>query len=96
MPRNARITVPSTEYVQLTNSDVSGISIVCDGYSSLSVVVTVGTVQPTSSAGEMVLYTGDVITSDQSFEDLFPGVPGANRVWARAYGKYGAAEVNHA
>ena len=82
MPQNATVAVPARTWTQLTNADVSAIRVQnINGY-TIEIMGTVGAVAPTSDAGAIVLAAGQAIAADLTLAQLFPGVAGANRVYA--------------
>ena len=82
MPRNTTVAVPARTWTQLTNADVSAIRVQnLNGY-PIKIMGTVGAVAPTTDAGALVLAAGQAIAADLTLAQLFPGVSGANRVYA--------------
>ena len=82
MPQNATVAVSARTWTQLTNSDVSALRVQnLNGY-PIEIMGTVGAVAPTSDAGALVLAAGQAIAADLTLAQLFPGVSGANRVYA--------------
>lgn len=82
MPQNATVSVPAGAWTQLTNADVSAIRAQnLNGY-PIKIMGTVGAVAPTTDAGAIVLAAGQAIAADLTLAQLFPGVTGANRVYA--------------
>ena len=82
MPQNATVAVPARTWTQLTNADVSALRVQnLNGY-SIKIMGTVGAVAPTTDAGALVLAAGQAIAADLTLAQLFPGVSGANRVYA--------------
>ena len=82
MPQNTTVAVPARTWTQLTNADVSAIRVQnLNGY-PIKIMGTVGAVAPTSDAGALVLAAGQAIAADLTLAQLFPGVSGANRVYA--------------
>ena len=97
MARNDNVTIPATTWTQLTNANalsirvqqVSGTSMI------LALQATNGIVAPTTQLGVIVLPGGDVLAADLPIAQLWPGVTGANRVWAFA-SVDSVASVSHA
>lgn len=74
-------------WTQLTSGDVSAIRVQSLDYYPVKIQATATSTAPTSDAGAMVLERGDVIAANLTLADLFPGVSGAARVWAKGTGR---------
>ena len=72
---------PPKEWVELTTADVSEITFQNVGNGTMWVKATVGSVEPTSTSGSLE-YPGGAREVDVLLSDLFPGIAGANRLWA--------------
>ena len=82
MPQNTNVAIPARTWTQITNADVSALRVQnINGY-SIKIMGTVGAVAPTTDAGALVLAAGQAIAADLTLAQLFPGVSGANRVYA--------------
>lgn len=82
MPQNTNIALTAGVWGQLTNADVTALRVQnLNGY-EIKIKATVGAVAPTSDAGAIVLAAGQAIAADLTLAQLFPGVSGANRVYA--------------
>lgn len=82
MPQNATVAVPAGTWTQLTNADVSALRVQnLNGY-AIELKATVGATAPTNDAGAIVLAAWQAIAADLTLAQLFPGVSGANRVYA--------------
>jgi hypothetical protein len=93
--QNTDISIPPRMWTLLTNSDVSALRIQVLGRVGVLLKATVGAVPPTSLTGGVSLAPGGGLTADQTLAQLFPGVPGANRVYAYATGGT-VVSVSHA
>lgn len=87
MPQNATISLPAGQWTQITNADVSAIRV--QSLAPLTsqpvwIKATAGAVAPTSRDGAIRLLPNQAIGADMLIGSLFPGVSGANRVYAIA------------
>jgi len=73
---------PPANWVELTEANVANVTIQNVGYSSVFVQATTGSA-PTTTAGS-IEYPGAAKETNVGLSDLFPGVIGANRLWAYA------------
>lgn len=84
MARNDTIDLTPDTWVQLTNANVSNIRIQNRSEYNIELAATAGTTAPTSVTRDLQLAAGDTLAADLSLAELWPGVSGANRVWALA------------
>lgn len=89
MPRNTTVTVSKWTWVELTDADVTSITFVNEGGSPMLVKATTGSA-PTDLLGGITYRSGEG-EKLADLADLFPGVTGADRVWA-----YGIVDVTYA
>jgi len=89
---NTDITCPAGEWTLLTDSDVTALRVQNTAPTAIFLMGTVGATAPSSTAGAMRLDAGAVLLADVLLADLFPGVSGANRVYA--YSEYQGATVS--
>jgi len=94
MPRNTPITF-DTEWVQLTDADATEITFQNIGSESMYVTGTNGTGEPAADALGLLYQPGQG-EMKVALADLFPGVSGANRLWAKAEYQTTQAFVSHA
>lgn len=82
MPRNSDVLCPAGVWTQLTNGDVTALMV--HNPSSLSVLLkaTAGTTAPVDTGGGIMLGPKETLTAATELAHLWPGVSGANRVWA--------------
>lgn len=90
MARNTNLTMSST-WTELTNANVTSITIQNQSGAILEVMATTGSA-PASEDGRILIPAWSFI-ENRDLADLFPGVAGADRVFARGYGQ---AFVSHA
>jgi hypothetical protein len=84
MPRNTTINIPVGQWVLVTDADVTAVRIQVHGAYEARFKATVGAVAPTSIDGAILLLPYGAIAADLTLAQLFPGVPGANRVYVYA------------
>jgi len=84
MPANKIVSISDTA-VELTEADVTAITIVNHGPYDARIYGTTGAA-PGASDGYIVLGPGMAIIN-RDLADLFPGVAGADRVWAEGAGQ---------
>jgi hypothetical protein len=90
----ALVVSPADNWVELTTADVTRVTFQNVGISNAYIKATVGSVAPTSRAGALT-YAGGQREEYALLSDLFPGVPGANRLWAYTDGATAVA-ISHA
>jgi hypothetical protein len=88
MPLNTTVTVPKWAWVELTNADVTEITFVNEGGSPMAVKGTTGSA-PTDLTGSITYRSGEGERL-VAMADLFPGITGADRLWA-----YGIVDVTY-
>jgi hypothetical protein len=82
MAQNTTVSLAARAWTQLTNADVSAIRIQnASGY-LLKVKATAGATPPTDDLGAIWIEPFRIIATDLTLAQLFPGVSGANRVYA--------------
>ena len=81
MAKNTGV-VLSKDWQEVTSSDITSLTFENLGYASIELLGTVGAVQPGADEVGFMLYAG-VTLLNQALGDIFPGVAGANRVYAR-------------
>ena len=96
MAKSANVAVPAQTWTQLTSGNVSSITFQNIGKEhDMFVLGTVGEVAPTGAPDGAVQYNTGQGELNAAMTDLFPGVSGANRVYA--WSEHGTeAAVNHA
>ena len=94
MAQNSTKKVTSS-WVELTDADVVNITLQNVDIEHLLVKGTVGAVEPTDDNGSMVFRPGQGVLNE-TLADLFPGILGVNRVFARAKSPAGEIMVSHA
>lgn len=95
MARNADVSIPARTWTQLTNGNVTELRLQVQGRFGIRIKATAGEVPPTNTGGSIEIRPGDGIAGDQTLAQLFPGVAGANRVYAYANGPT-SVSVSHA
>ena len=95
MARNDNVTIPALTWTQLTNANATAIRVQSVILSEMTLQATNGVTAPTTQVGAIVLAGGAVLAADLTIAQLWPGVTGANRVWAFARTP-SVASVSHA
>lgn len=83
MAQNTTITLTAQTWTLLTDSDISAVTFQNDSRSAVYIKATTDTSAPTTTDGA-ILYAGGQGERNVSMEDLFPGLSGADRLWAYA------------
>jgi len=95
MARNNNVDIPLATWTQLTNANASAIRVQSVSATEMMLQATNGVTAPTTLVGVIVLTGGNVLAADLTIAQLWPGVAGANRVWAFA-NAVSVASVSHA
>lgn len=99
MARNDTITLLPRAWTQLTNSDTTAVSFQVLGTNPVLLAGTVGAVAPATAPGgaesARLFYPGDHIPGTVFLADFWPGLVGANRLWAWVEGDGGRVAVSH-
>lgn len=82
----------SNEWTLVTDSDVTELRIQNIGYGTVFLKATVGATPPANDEGSVRLPQGTIIASNYTLAELFPGIVGANRLYARGH----KVSVSHA
>ena len=94
MAQNTTTNIPAATWTQLTDADVTTITFQNVGGDSVLIKATTNTTAPTTDAGA-VRYPPGTGERNVAMSDLFPGLSGADRLWA--YAKDGGrVMVSHA
>lgn len=93
MPQNTTIEV-ETAWELLTDADVTEITFQNIGTGAVYVLGTNGTTPPTAEAG--LLYRPKEGEGKRALADMFPGVTGVNRLWAKGADTTTKVFVSHA
>jgi hypothetical protein len=94
MPRNTTVPVDTT-WTQITDANITEITFQNIGASAIYIQGTVGAVAP--GANDLgVLYRPGEGEAKRALSDLFPGVSGANRVYAKSASTAAQVFVSHA
>lgn len=81
MARNTTLPLTAGQWLQITDADVSSITFQNVGPYGLAIKATTDGTAPTGEAGT-ARYNPGAGERNVLLSDLFPGIPGANRVWA--------------
>lgn len=95
MARNATVPVPKATWTQLTNASASAIRAQNQSSHVVSLMATTTAVAPTDFEGCLELEAGEILATDITLAELWPGVTTPSYVWA--YSPIGAfVSVSHA
>lgn len=83
MARNDNVSIPAGVWTQLTNADVTEIRVQNRSGYTVELMATADTTQPTNSEGAIVMPPNGLLAADITLAQLWPGVSGAVRVWAK-------------
>lgn len=83
MPQNTTINTTANSWVQLTDANIAAITFQNVGSNHILIKGTVGAVTPTSTDGA-IRYNPGQGERNALLVDLFPGLSGANRIYAYA------------
>lgn len=84
MPLNDNISIPRNTWTLLTAANVTALTFQVQNSTPVRIKATVGAVAPTDLDGS-IIYDESEGEISVSLADMFPGVSGANRVYAYAF-----------
>lgn len=93
---NTDIDLPYGVWTLLTGADVTAVRVQNIGSDTIRLQATTGTTAPTSVAGSLLVEPTAGVDASVDLADLFPGVSGAARVWARPLNDVSKVAVSHA
>lgn len=93
MPRSETISVEKG-WTEATSGDVTAIRLQNQGPFDIH-VKRGGAAEPADTSGSIVVRTGQIIPSDLTIAELFPGVSGS-RVWIWSERAQGGISISHA
>jgi hypothetical protein len=96
MARNEDVSCANGDWTQLTNGDVSAIRVHTSSVNQVILQASNGTTEPASDAGSLPLAAGSTLAADLTLAQLWPGISGANRLWAKPIGGDVLLSVSHA
>ena len=96
MPQNASKIVARWTWVQLTDADSTAITFINTGGSTMLVKATTDGTAPTSIDGSIPYGPGQGEKAPVTIAELFPGITGADRLWAWGRDDTTTAMVSHA
>jgi hypothetical protein len=82
MPLNENVNLPASAWTLLTASNVAAARVVATSPNDIHLIATAGTDAPSGMGGAVLLPSGQMLAADLTLAHLFPGVAGANRLWA--------------
>lgn len=97
MPANTTIDLDVRTWTLLTSADITAARVQVVGGPDVFVQATVGATPPSDTDGAMLLRSGPAggFAADMTLANLFPGVSGANRLYAWSEGA-ARVSVSHA
>ena len=95
MARNDNVEIEAETWTQLTNANATAVRVSNITGPRLLLKATAGETAPTDQAGAVPLDAGLTVLSDVTLATMFPGVSGANRLWAYSR-QAGSVSVSHA
>jgi len=94
MPQNTTYAL-STDWVLITDANITAATFQTRSGSPVEILATNGTTAPAAMAAG-ILYPFPLGERNATLADLFPGVSGANRLWARSFALDGLVFISHA
>ncbi|MBK8772713.1 MAG: hypothetical protein IPM06_20115 [Rhizobiales bacterium] len=83
MARNNTLTeIPQRVWTPLTNADATAVRVQNRSPSAILLSATNGATEPSDLNGALELGAGQTMAADLTLAQLWPGVSGANRLWA--------------
>jgi hypothetical protein len=82
MPQNTTITCAAGTWTLLTDTNITALRVVNMGVEGVWLQATAGTTPPTTTDGALPLLPNQILAADLELSQVFPGVAGANRVYA--------------
>ena len=82
MARNVNLAIPANTWVELSNADVTEMRVQNLRLADVLLQASVGSVEPADNNGCIVLPAGSIWTPELTVAEIWPGLAGANRVWA--------------
>lgn len=86
MAQNITITCEAGKWTLIASNDIDAIRVQNLSGGVCHLQATQGTVEPEGRDGAMVLPKGAILVADLPLDAIFPGVDGANRIWAMPVG----------
>lgn len=93
MPQNTRYAVTAA-WTLITDANVTSVTFQNLTQGGMLIAGTNGTVAPTTDNGS-ISYGAAQGERNVALSDLFPGVTGVNRLWARTPGSTGTVFISH-
>jgi hypothetical protein len=84
MARNDTIAVARGIWTQLTNANATAIRVQNLDNTPLMLLATSDSTMPTNDGGAIILHSKETLAADMTLAQLWPGVTGAARVWAKS------------
>lgn len=85
MPGNATVTLTGSDWVELTDANVTNIRIQNQSANPVHIQATTGAA-PANAGGSILIPAYETLPPDLTLAQLWPGVSGADRIWALGVG----------
>lgn len=95
MARNETIVLTKGVWTQVTNANAAALRLTNLGQYTIQLKATNGAVAPADVSGAVPLRSGETLAADLTLAQLWPGVAGANRVYALSF-EGASVSVSHA
>lgn len=95
MAQNTTVALAADTWTQLTASDITALTFQNKSGAAILVVGAVDATPPNDEAGAIRYEPGEG-ERNAALTDLFPGISGANRVYAKSMSGAGSVMVSHA
>lgn len=97
MPRNSHLTVTADAYTELTNADVTHITVQnLHEYHAILLVATAAGASPSNDDDGAIILPRHAIFVNEALSDLWPGQVGITRIHAKALMRDAKVLVSHA
>lgn len=85
MAQDTKLFLPKDVWTLLTNVNVAAARVQNRCMTSIELQATNGTTPPTGTNATLTLLAGEILAADMTLAQLWPGVTGANRLWALSW-----------
>jgi hypothetical protein len=95
MAQNTTVTLTADTWTQLTDADITSITFQVFGNNRVFIKATTDTTAPTNTTGAFIYQPGQG-ERNVAMSTLFPGISGADRLWAYAETSGNSVSFSHA
>ena len=98
MAQNTNISIGSLVYTPLCNADVTAARVQNQSGVDIYIQAAASATAPTSNDGAILIRAYDTFAADYTLAQIFPGITGANRLYAKSTssGQPAVVSVSHA